>query len=918
VTAVFGRERELALVDGLIESAGERFSVLLFEGEAGIGKTTIWREACRRGEARGFQVLACRPAEAETKLALSALADLLEGVPEEVFAGLPAPQQRALAVALLRVEPGAASPDPRTLGTSVRSLLAGLSEAGPLLVAVDDVQWLDATSARVLEFALRRLTTAHLGWLVVRRLPTRSSLAAEAVVPPESLTRATIGPLSLGALHHVLGQQLELAPTRSLLVRIHRASGGNPFYALEIARELLRTGRLPTAGDPLPVPDDLRKLIAGRLRRLPGATREALLVAAALAEPTTSFVDQHSLRAAEDDDLVRVEGDGRITFRHPIYASAVYEAASRPRRRELHLRLAGLVSEPEEQARHLALATVGPDEAVAAKLEDAADLARSRGAWASAAELLEQARGLTPPKRRDDAHKRGIAAARHHIHAGDRLRARTLLEGILAEHLPASLRADALVLLAEISFNDDNVGETVRLLTEAREHADEPRVAAMVQLGLSWFQPAVEDFSGGVIHADLALEHATESGDRSLIASALAVGAIFDIFCGQGLDEDKVERSLALEDAESVVPIMWRPSAIAACLYLWAGRYQEAHERLTAVRTAAADRGDESDLAFILLWLAWLETQLGRLAAAADLTEETANVAALTGSRTWQAFALAQRALVHAYLGEVAEARRDCAEAGKLLERLGNPQIGLWITSATSILELSLGNHEAAWHACEQVTEHFERQGFVEPFTGSFFVADALEALTAVGQLDRAEALLDAYAACGRRLDHVPMLGTAGRCRGLLRAARGDLAGAAAVLDQALVEHDRVDLPLERARTLLAKGVVERRARKRARAKDSFEGALALFEELGATLWAERARAELARLGLRRGAAGDLTENERRVAELASQGLTNREVAAALFVSPKTVEANLARVYRKLNIASRAELGGRMRDLLQA
>jgi hypothetical protein len=163
----------------------------------------------------GFQVCACRPAEAETKLALSAVADLLEGVPEEAFAALPVPQQRALAVALLRVERRAASPDPRTLATAVRSLFAGLSEEGPLLVAVDDVQWLDATSARVLEFALRRLTTARLGWLLVRRLLVPAGLVADGLVPPESLTRATIGPLSLAALHHVLSEQLELTPSRS-------------------------------------------------------------------------------------------------------------------------------------------------------------------------------------------------------------------------------------------------------------------------------------------------------------------------------------------------------------------------------------------------------------------------------------------------------------------------------------------------------------------------------------------------------------------------------------------------------------------------------------------------------------------------------------------------------------------------------
>ncbi|HWC31711.1 MAG TPA: ATP-binding protein, partial [Actinomycetota bacterium] len=219
--AVFGRDRELAHADTLLESAAGRSGSLLLEGEPGIGKTTVWREVVSRAEDRGFRVLAAQPAEAETKLALSAVADLLEGVPEPAFAALPDPQRRALEVALLRVAPGAAAPEPRTLATGLRSLLAELTAEAPLLVAIDDVQWVDLSSARMLAFALRRLPDERVRWLFAQRLGVPTRLAVDELVPPESLERLTIGPLTLAALHHLLEERLHRPLSRSVLVRVH-------------------------------------------------------------------------------------------------------------------------------------------------------------------------------------------------------------------------------------------------------------------------------------------------------------------------------------------------------------------------------------------------------------------------------------------------------------------------------------------------------------------------------------------------------------------------------------------------------------------------------------------------------------------------------------------------------------------------
>jgi DNA-binding CsgD family transcriptional regulator len=916
VSAVFGRAPELEAADRFLDGAAGRFGVLLLEGAAGIGKTTVWREAVRRAEERGFRVLSCRPAEAEAKLAMAAVADLFEPVAGDALATLPGPQRHALEVALLRAEPDAGPLDPRTLATALRTLVAELGSDRPLIVAIDDVQWLDPASATVLEFALRRLGNTPVGWLFARRLPERGRLRAEALVPPESFTRVTIGSLSLAALHHVVKERLGQPLSRSLLVRVHEAAGGNPFYAIEIARELLAVNELPAGGTALPVPDDLRELVSRRLRRLPRETGEALLTAAALSNPTTALVDEAALGAAEEQDIVRIAEDGRVAFQHPLYASAVYGAASRARRRSLHARLAELVGDLEQGARHLALATAEPDEQVARRLEEGAGLARSRGAWGSAAELLEQARRLTPPSRPAEAHRRAIAAAQHHVSAGDRSRARGLLEETLAAQLARSQRAAALHALGEIAYNAENFVEAKRLFTEAREFAEDPRIAFGIELGLAYVESNLWDFHGGAVHAYRALELADGIGEDGLLAQALGYCAMFDYLCGRGVDWGKVERSLELEDPDMLVPLQGRPAVIAACLTLYAGDLSDARGRFVAATTVARQRDDESDLAFLVLWHSWLETRAGDLVEAASLADDAASLATLSGSESMHAWALTQRALVHAHRGEVAETRRGCAEAATLVERSANRLPTIWIAASLALLELSLGDAGAAWRACEPLTGALEQQGIGEPII-PFFLPVALEALIADGEIVRAERLLDAFEEQGRRLDRAWALATGGRCRGLLLAARGDVAGAATALEEALARHERLGMPFEQARTLLVAGAVERRRRRRGRAKECFERALETFEELGARLWAERAHEELARVGLRRSVGDDLTPAERRVAELAAQGLTNREVAAALFISPKTVEANLARCYRKLGIASRAELGARMSDPVQ-
>jgi tetratricopeptide (TPR) repeat protein len=734
----------------------------------------------------------------------------------------------------------------------------------------------------------------------------------------ERLGRVALGPLSRGALQRLLGERLASPLARPVLSRIERASGGNPFFALEIARALAASG-VADPGAPLRVPESLLELVRGRIEALAPAAREALLVAAALAHPTVGLVERCSsaagVAACEEAGLVRVE-DGRVAFAHPLYASAVYMAAASSRRRRLHVRLAELVGEPEEQARHLALGAVGPDERIAAALEQAAGRARARGAWDAAGELLERAGALTPLDRLDEARRRGLRAADYHVHSGDRPRARMLLEELLAEDLPRPVRAQALCLLGEISVNDERRDEAIRVYERALECADDPRLEGMIEIGLGFVLAHLLDLATALQHSYRALELAEASGDGPLCGEALCACAMYGFLCGRGVDWGIVERSLELEDPDRVVPLERRPSVVAACLMLYVGRFSEARERFRVMRDAMIELRDESDLAFCAIWLAWLERRCGNLAAAAGWAEEAAQLASLTGSPLLYVGALAQRALVHAYRGEIEQNRSACAEVAGLIERSGDKLQTLFIAGSLGVLELSLANPAAAWGACEPLTEALEQHGIGEPVLVEF-VPDALEALVALGQLDRAQALLDTFEGRGRELDRAWALATAGRCRGLLLAARGDLDDAAGALERALDEHRRLEMPFELARTLLVQGQVRRRRREKRLAREALTRSLELFEEMGAQLWAELARAQLARLGLR-SAPGELSETEQRVAELAGSGMTNKAIAASLFVSPRTVQANLVRVYEKLGVHTRAELGASIAERPQA
>jgi len=287
---VVGRQAELAAVDAVLAAARDGLAALVLEGEPGIGKTTVWREGIARARCQGYRVLSCRAAPAEARLSFAALSDLLAPIEGAAFESLPVPQRRALDAALLRAEPQGAAPDPRAIGTGVVSLVSELSAEAPVLLALDDVQWLDLPSARTLEFALRRVERGSVAVLATIRKPEPASRpSVVSVIADDRVHSLGLGPLSLDALNRIVEEHLGRRLPRPLLVKIEIATCGNPFYALEIARALNAAN--VTSGHALPVPDDLRDLVGSRLRRLPRLTRDALLRVSALAVPTVDLVD---------------------------------------------------------------------------------------------------------------------------------------------------------------------------------------------------------------------------------------------------------------------------------------------------------------------------------------------------------------------------------------------------------------------------------------------------------------------------------------------------------------------------------------------------------------------------------------------------------------------------------------------------
>jgi DNA-binding CsgD family transcriptional regulator len=905
---LLGRRQEMGLGERFLDDVLLGAAALVFEGDPGIGKTAVWSGVVDDAVRRGFRVLLARPSAAETSLSYSALADLLQDVGEDVFAALPQPQRDGLAAALLRAPASGRAPDQRAIFTAFTSALAAVAASVPLLVAVDDVQWLDSPSARALAFAARRAGRLPIGYLLTLRAD--ASPVTRAVLdglPPERTLRCRLGPLSVSSLYSLIDARLGRALRRPTLLRVHEVSNGNPFFALEIAAALGENESL-SPGDPLPVPTDVLELVSARTRELSPEARQALLAAAALAHPTKAFVESAPVEEAERAGLVAVGAGGEIRFVHPLYAAAIYDRASPSERQEVHRALAARVTDIEERARHLALAVEGPDEEIASTLERAAAQAAQRGAPDVAGALMDRARALTPPDHGEAAERRALHAAEHLFHAGNLEGARQAASTLLPEVENTVARSRLLRLLGEISFRQTSFDECIAFLRASIEEAGDEREARTAsEVTLAFALSMVGDLSEAQEATERARAVAGEVADGAT-SVALAASVAVDFLSGNGFDRMRLERALELEDREFRVPGELQTTTIAAVMYLHDGEFTRARSYFAGFLQELSDSGQEADAVSVIGNLAWLECLCGDLALARELAAEGADLARQTEARTMGAFVVSVGMLAAAHAGDAAAVRAGGEEVRSLLEGTSYQAPALFAAAAQGFLALSVGDADGAERALAPLTGFVESFGLPEP-TRAFFLPDAIEALVILGRLEAAVRLTDLLEERGRVLDGLWARATGARCRALVRAAQGDLAGAAEAAHAALRLAERLEMPLERARILLVMGQVQRRRRAKRAAATALDEAVEILERIGASAWLARARAERARVSPRMDDDEALTPTEARIAELASTGLRNREVAQLMFISPKTVEANLARVYRKLGISSRAELG---------
>jgi DNA-binding CsgD family transcriptional regulator len=899
-----GREEELAAIEALIARADGERTALVLEGEAGIGKSTVWLAGVEQARTRGLPVLSARPTEAERGLPYVGLGDLLDGQLGSVVDGLARPRRRALELALLLDGDGSdEAVDPRALGLALRDALERVAGDGHVVVAIDDVQWLDASSADALAFALRRLVDSRVLLLLARRTPAPATPVEDAVLP-ERRQQVALGPLSVGALHRVLRDRLGRPYGRRTLLGIHERSAGNPFFALQLAG-LVEADADPSL--PLVLPDSLEEVVASTLAGLPASTRAALALAAAAGSPSEALLRRAAVRPAALEPAFTarvVERDGRtIRFTHPLLASVLYATLGARERRAVHGRLAEAVDDPVERARHLALATSRPDAGVSTALDEAARQAASRGASAAAAELAEQALRLTPTAATDDRDRRALAAARAEQGAGEWMRAQTIAGDVLARSASNVVRAEALVLLAELESVDSAVSLLEQALVEA---ASQPALQVQILLKLAWATRYRLGCVGAAEHARAALEIAEQLDDDAERAAVHFGLAWLGELSGDAEAPVHAARALAIAQRLGSDELAHEASVLVARSHVARLEVDVAREVLERELRRWTQRS-EIRSAWVEWELAWVELYAGRWTIAAALAAHAREVQQQYEPEIPQH--TLPMAMIAVHRGALAAARELSERALELAQqKLGlRPPIHLAVVGLAALW----GGDAAAGEAwLEQADRQAVALEWGDPYVRSW-TPDHVEALLEAGRIEDARRLLERWEADAARLHREWLLARATRSRGLIAAATGDVQRAASLLEQAVEEHERLGDAFDRARALLALGVVRRRARRKRPAQEAIGAALEGFEELGAASWASRARSELGRIGGRRREEG-LTAAERRVAVLVAQGRTNREVAAALFLGERTVASHLTSVYQKLGVRSRTELARRL------
>ena len=904
---LFGREPERHRISELLEDARRQVSgALVLSGDAGMGKSALCAWALAHADS--MRQLTVHGVESEMDLPFAGLSELFVGELDRI-ASLPAPQARALEGALSRGD--APTGDRFAIGAAVLSLLASIGADGSALVVVDDAQWLDSASADALRFAARRLRSEGVAMLVATR-PEGVFAAASTRIP-----RVDVEELDAAASRALLRESHGPLPTdvtRALLDRAH----GTPLALVEIpgllsAEQL--AGDVPIA-DPLPLGPTLVRALLQRLSGLSDHARLALLVAAASGgERVQPVVD--ALRAlnvpgtvledAERAGALSISGD-RFEFRHPLLRAAVHHEAGGPLRRAAHAALAD-ATDGDARAWHLAQATVGEDEAVAAELERVGVDADRRGAPVAAAMAYERSARLSPA---GEARVRRLTrAARGAFLAGRPSRAAAVLDEALAEGPDRLQRADIHHLRGQILVMQGAIETAFRVLVDQAEQIrdiDPARTARMladacIDCGLR------ADIRRAIAVAREAYTVASgaDPGVRAVTGCVLA--------CALTLGGERAEAGALLDAALPVLRTVNPLSeggplvTLAAQSLFWLERHQAAVELLDPLINAARSASAPTALLMPLSCRAELDLRLGRWDLAAAQANEAANLGEEVAQSAFAAYALETCARLAAATGDEAACRQHASRALALIDEHGNELGRLYVQAALGLLELGCGRVEDAIRCLEVARDIAERNYIDEPNI-VHWEADLAEAYARAGRSDAAALAVATLERRASRTGGRWALGVAARCRGITApAAEIDTSFAAAL------EHlAAVDARFEVARTHLCHGEALRRAGRRTDARAALGSALEAFDDLGATPWASRTQLELRATGAaprRRRSLTDsdaLTPHELQVARIVAAGASNREAAAALFLSPKTIEFHLGHIYRKLGLRKRTEL----------
>lgn len=875
-------------------------SVLLW-GPAGIGKSTVIDSLMPSGGSGRALVLRAAAAEAEADLPYLALVDLFDGVLDGP-APLPPHLRAALDGALLRSAVPATPQDQLAVRLAVLELLRGLAAERPVLLVLDDTQWIDEPSAGVLRFVARRLGTVPVQVLAAERVAQGES-PARIDLCPTPCAELAVPPLTQSDVSDILRDRFGAGVPRHRLQRVYTASGGNPMFAVELGRSLQERGEVSPTG-PLPVPDRLRSLLAERLARLSTAGRSPLLIAAAAARPSRDLIersgaDPDGLADAIEAGVVKAALDGAVRFTHPLLREMVYADARPEELRWAHGRLALVVADPVERARHLAAASSTPDEALARTLADAAATARLRGAPDAAADLAAMAAERTPRDTPDVAAVRRLNAAQYAYHAGAEEEAHRYASAALRDAADPRTRVNARLLLIDLAGQDQS--GVAPLLDAAHVDAvDEPDLLANVHLyraHKAWYDADRETAMAELKRAEESAEHC---GDGERLVEVLSwQGTILGGPAGDELAVRAGDMAHDLPLSEETVDARH----MAALRQVFAGQVADAERRIDALREAVERTGTVRELMRVLLYSANILARAGRCADA--VTAGHACLRLFLDVAPTPGPALIATATAEMYGGSVSVAAELAERALASSLSAGDEE---WLRGAYAVggqVHQMRGDAAAAVELMRQCYDLEQRLSRTDPSV-LLWHADFVEALVAAGARDEAVDVLADVRARAHRLDRSVVLLGLDRAEAVLIAATKEPRDGVSFLRAAVEAVAEHPYPLELARAWHTLGILERRAHRRAAARSALSEAVRRYEAIGAAPWLAIAEADLLRLDGAR--AAGLSDTERRIVELVRAGSTNREIARSLFLSIKAVEANLTRLYRRLGVRNRAQL----------